>query len=479
MSLGKKMFSGVLWSAIDKLSTQAIQFILGIVLARLLTPEEYGTIGLLLVFIAISKVFIDSGFTKALIQKQERTQADISTAFLFNVIISIVAYTILWIAAPLVADFYNIEILSLLLRVLAISLIINALYTVPYTLISITLDFKTISKINLASTIFSGLIAVYLAYNGYGVWALVFQTLINSITTVAMVWIFNSWRPSLIFSKKSFKSLFSYGSNLLVSSLLERAVSDLSSLLIGKYLSTKNLGYYTRGTQFTNFFSSSVGSILDRVLLPGLATVQQDMNELVRYVKQIIKINALITVPLFFGLGILADPIIRVLLTERWIMAVPIMQIFCVARLITLLCGINVNILYIIGRTDLALRQQYFKIAVRVILVLASIKFGIIYIAFAELLSTAIHYFINSFYPGKLMHYGAFKQLRDIFPFFISGLVMAMIVFVTILFIENSILKLIIGPAVGILSYLIMIRLLKIRELNFLLHKLKEFKIKS
>tara|TARA_R110000744_G_scaffold103809_2_gene198933 strand:- start:9292 stop:10731 length:1440 start_codon:yes stop_codon:yes gene_type:complete len=479
MSLGKKMFTGVIWSAIDKLSTQAIQFILNIVLARLLTPEEYGTVGLLLVFIAISRVFIDSGFTKALIQKQDRDQTDISTVFLFNIIISIVVYTLLWIAAPFIADFYNIEILSILLRVLAISLILNALYTVPYTLISITLDFKTISKINLASTIFSGLIAVYLAYNGYGVWALVFQTIINSITTVIMVWIFNSWRPSLVFSKNSFKSLFSYGSNLLVSSLLERVVSDLSSLLIGKYLSAKNLGYYTRGTQFTNFFFSSIGTILDRVLLPGLATVQNDMKELVRYAKQIIRINALITIPLFLGLGILADPIIRVLLTERWIMAVPIMQVLCVARLITLLCSINVNILYIIGRTDLALRQQYLKIVIRVILVVASIKFGIIYIALAELLSTSIHYFINSYYPGKLMQYGAIKQIKDIFPFFIAGFVMALIVFLTTFFLDDSVLKLIVGPAVGIPSYLIMIKLLKIKELKYLIQKLKEFKIKS
>ncbi len=476
MSLGKKMFTGVLWSAVDKLSTQTVQFILGIILARLLTPTEYGTVGLLLVFITISKVFMDSGFTVALIQNQERTDADISTVFVFNIAISLISYSVLWIAAPYIASFYNLEIISSLLKVLALSLIINAFYSVPYTLISITLDFKTISKINFASTIFSGLIAVYMAYHGYGVWALVAQTLINSITMVVMVWIFNSWRPSFVFSKKSFKKLFSYGSKLLVSSLLERIVSDLSSLLIGKYLSTKNLGFYTRGTQFTNFFSSGLRSILDRVLLPGLATVQNDMDLLVRHVKQIIRLNALITIPIFFGLFILSKPIIQVLLTDKWIMAVPIMQIFCIARLITLICSINVNLLYIIGRTDLALRQQFLKITVRIILVMLSIKFGIIYIALAELLSTAIHYFINSYYPGKLMNYGAFKQLRDVLPFFIAGLVMAIIVYFTTIGIENNILKLVFGPLVGISTYLLMIRLLKIKELKYLIQKIKELK---
>ena len=476
MSLGNKMFKGVLWSALDKLSTQVIQFILGIVLARLLTPKEYGTVGLLLVFIAISRVFIDSGFTKALIQDQNRTKSDISTVFLFNIAISIISYFILWISAPFIADFYDLDILSILLRVLSISLILNALYTVPLTLISITLDFKTISKINFVSTLVSGLIAVYMAYHGYGVWSLVFQTLINSMITVIMVWIFNSWRPSLIFSKSSFKKLFSYGSNLLVSSIMERVVSDLSSLLIGKYLSTKNLGFYTRGTQFANFFSSSIGAILDRVLLPGLSTVQHDMTALVGYVKKILRINSLVTIPIFFGLFILSEPIIKVLLTEKWIMAVPIMQIFCIARLITLLCGINLNLLYVIGRTDLALRQQYFKIAIRVILIVLSIKFGIVYIALAELVSTTIHYFINSYYPGKLMRYGAFQQLKDISPFFLSGIVMSVVVYSVMVYIENNILKLVIGPIIGIPTYLLMIKIMKIKEINFLLLKLKELK---
>lgn len=476
MSLGNKMFKGVLWSALDKLSTQVIQFILGIVLARLLTPKEYGTVGLLLVFIAISRVFIDSGFTKALIQDQNRTKSDISTVFLFNIAISIISYFILWISAPFIADFYDLDILSILLRVLSISLILNALYTVPLTLISITLDFKTISKINFVSTLVSGLIAVYMAYHGYGVWSLVFQTLINSMITVIMVWIFNSWRPSLIFSKSSFKKLFSYGSNLLVSSIMERVVSDLSSLLIGKYLSTKNLGFYTRGTQFANFFSSSIGAILDRVLLPGLSTVQHDMTALVGYVKKILRINSLVTIPIFFGLFILSEPIIKVLLTEKWIMAVPIMQIFCIARLITLLCGINLNLLYVIGRTDLALRQQYFKIAIRVILIVLSIKFGIVYIALAELVSTTIHYFINSYYPGKLMRYGAFQQLKDISPFFFSGIVMSVVVYLVMVYIENDILKLIIGPLIGIPTYLLMIKIMKIEEIKFLLLKLKELK---
>ena len=476
MSLGKRIFSGVLWSAIDRLSTQVFQFILGIILARLLTPTEYGTVGLLLVFIAISKVFIDSGFTKALIQKQDRSDKDISTVFLFNIAISLLAYSILWFVSPYIADFYNIEILSLLLKVLALSLIINAIYTVPYTLITITLDFKTTSKINIASTILSGIVAVYMAYNGYGVWALVFQTLISSITTVIMVWIFNSWRPSFIFSKKSFTKLFSYGSKLLVSSLLERLVSDLSSLLIGKYLSATNLGFYTRGTQFANFFSSSIGTIIDRVLLPGLATVQDDMNLLVQHVKKIIRLNALITIPLFTGLCILSKPIIQVLLTDKWIMAVPIMQILCIARLITLICSINVNLLYIIGRTDLALRQQYIKISIRIVFVIVAIKYGIIYIALAELLSTAIHYFINSYYPGKLMSYGALKQLKDISPFFFAGLVMAIIVYLTTILIDNNILKLILGPLVGIPTYLFMIKMLKINELNYLIQKIKELK---
>ncbi|MGB5819495.1 MAG: lipopolysaccharide biosynthesis protein [Saonia sp.] len=475
MGLGDKLFHGMVWSAMERISIQAVQFVIGIILARILTPTEYGMIGILVVFMAISEVFIESGFTKALIQKQDRTEDDVSTVFLFNIAISIVCYVILWFIAPLVADFYEMDILSALLRVLALSLLINALFAVPATIFTIDLDFKSLAKINFVASIVSGGIAIYMAYNGYGVWALVFQTLLRSLVMAILMWTLLKWQPNWAFSKSSLKQLFKYGSNLLAASLLQTTVNNFYALFIAKFTSTRDLGYYTRGTQFTSFFLNIMKSMLGRVLLPGLATVQDQRKVLVNYTRKIIKATAILVIPVFLFLAIIAEPLIRFLLTEKWLPAVPIMQIFCLARMITLISSINVNLLYVIGRTDLSLRQQFVKLAVRVVLLVVALKFGIIYIALAELTSIIIHFFINTYYPGKIMSYGAFSQLKDIATIFISGLIMIALVYGVINFIETDILKLLVAPVIAIPVYVAFMYLFKVKEFFVLISKTKSF----
>lgn len=475
MSLSTKIFHGMAWSAVERLSVQVVQFGLGIVLARILTPKEYGILGILLVFITIANVFVDSGFTKALIQKQDRTANDISTVFFFNILISLLCYFILWISAPLIADFYDLSQLSSLLRVLALSLIINALFAVPVTLITIELDFKTLTKVNFATTLVSGAIAVYMAFDGYGIWALVAQILIRSTLTVILVWWVLKWKPNGKFSKTSLKKLFSYGSKLLASSLLNVTVNNFYALFIAKFISTKDLGFYTRGTQFSDVVFGVLNSVLESVLLPGLSKIQEQRDMLVQQTRNIIKATALLVIPLFLFLAVIAEPLIRFLLTDKWMFAVPIMQIFCIARMITIISGINVNLLYVIGRTDLALRQQYSKIAVRVILLIAALKFGIVYIALAELLSTIIHFFINTWYPGKIMNYGAFVQLKDLRPIFLASTVMAVVTYILIYFVHYDVLELIIAPFLALPIYFGLVRLLKVKELDGLILKTKEF----
>tara|TARA_R110000744_G_scaffold266200_5_gene380177 strand:+ start:543 stop:1979 length:1437 start_codon:yes stop_codon:yes gene_type:complete len=478
MGIGDKMVSGMAWSAVERLSIQIVQFIIGIVLARLLTPQEYGIIGILIVFIALSQVFIDSGFTKALIQKQNRTDQDTSTVFWFNIVISTFFYFILYFGAPYVSEFYKIELLSPLLRVLAISLIVNALYAVPATLFTIDMDFKSLTKINFISTMLSGGIAVYMAYTGYGVWALVIQTLVRSCLMAILMWFMVRWKPKFIFSKESFKQLFSFGSKLLISSLLSQIVNNFYNLFIAKFISTKDLGYYTRGTQFSDVTFTTINSILDRVLLPSLAPIQNQQIVLVKNTRSIIKASALLIVPIFLFLALLAKPIITVLLTEKWLPAVPIMQLFCLARMITIISGINVNILYVLGRTDLALKQQYVKIAIRVLFFILALKFGIIYIALAELLSTIVHFFINTYYPGKIMNYGARSQLKDIRLIFLSGCIMVLFTFFSIFYIDNVILKLIVAPIVAIVIYIGSILILKVPEFNLIVERAKKLFIK-
>ncbi len=473
MGLGSRMFQGMVWSAFGRIFIQVAQFSLGIILARILSPKEYGIFAILLVFITVSKVFVDSGFTKALIQKKDRTEDDISTVFLFNIGISLFFYALLWFASPYIENFYKTESLALYIRVLSLTLITNALFTVPNTLITIRLDFKKLTIINFITTITSGGIAVYLAYIGFGIWALVFQTLFRSILTAIIIWLWFRWKPNWVFSKTSFKELFSYGSKLLISSLLTVLFTNLNTILIGKYINTKDLGFYSRGKQFSDVmlgvFNSTFG-----VLLPGLSPLQDQKEVLVAHTRTIIRASALISVPIFIGLSVMAEPIIKLLLTDKWLIAVPIMKIYCLARLITVTSGINLNLLYVTGRTDLALKQEVLKIAVRVVLVIFALQYGIIYIAFAELLTTAIHFSINTYYPGKLMKYGAFKQIKDIFPILLAGVVMAAGMYSITLIIQDSLIQL--SSAVLMVPlYLLLIYWFKIPELNLILSKTKEF----
>lgn len=473
------MIIGVVWSAFERLSVQGVQFILGIVLARILTPTEYGTIGLLVVIISFMQVFVDSGFSKALIQKQERTQADLSTVFYFNVLISIICYVLLWFAAPFIAGYYENESLIILMRVLSLSLLLGALFSVPMTLFTITLDFKSIARTNLIATVLSGVVGVLMAYKGYGVWALVFQTILKSAFTVIMMWYQTKWKPSLIFSKKSFKSLFSFGSKLLFSSILNTAVNNYANLFIAKFTSIKDLGFYTRGTQFADMAYSTFNSVLNSVLLPSLSSIQQDRVMLVRLTKATIKSASLLSTPLLIGLAVIAKPLVLVLLTDKWLMAAPIMQILCIARLITIISGININVLYAIGRTDLALRQQYIKLIVRVVLISLAFKYGILIIALAELTSTIIHFFINTYYPSRILQYGSFKQIKDLLPIFFASLLMALAMYIPIYFIESSILKILVSTVLGVVIYWRLVLLFKIPEFYELIKRLKGFKAKQ
>lgn len=474
MLLGDKMFKGAIWSGFERIAGQSIQFALGIILARLLTPEEYGTIALILIFIVVSQVFVDSGFTQALIQKKNRDENDISTVFLFNMGISVLCYILIWFSSPLIASFFEISELSILLRIMAISLMINGIFTVPNTLLTIDLNFKAPAKVYLVSTTIAGLIAIYLAYTGFGVWALVWQTLIRSVLMAFGLWFSVKWRPRLVFSKNSFDQLFSYGSKLLLASLLTVFFSKLNEFLIGKYIGAKDLGFYSRGVQFTGLVSTTFNSMVNKIFLPSLAPFQDDIPVLVKQTKKIITTTTLISVPIFLTLAIIAKPLILVLLTEKWIAAAPIMQIFCFSRMITVISNINVNLLYVVGKTNLVLRQEYFKVGIRVILIVAALPFGIVYIALAEMTATLIHFFINSYYPGKIMDFGPIKQIKAVAPLLLAGLVMTVPMVLINMFIDNNYLKISLSLIAGSLVYFFCMKLMNISDFEMLILKIKQ-----
>lgn len=459
------------WNALEKFGNQGLQFIIGVILARILSPSDYGLVGILLVFIAISQIFVDSGFTKALIQRNDKSKDDLSTAFTFNLGIALVLYIILWFAAPYIASFYSELVLINLLRVLALILIVNALFAIPNTILTIDLEFKSIAAINSVSVAISGLVSVYLAYQGFGVWSLVIQYLLRAFIALILFTIKSKWKYRLYFSISSFKRLFAFGSNLLVSSLLGVVVDKFSSLFIAKAISTRELGFYTKGIQFPDIAIGTLGSVLDTVLLPTLARTE-DKYVLKQQLEKIINLLSLFTLPITVILIVLAEPVIVFLLTDKWLPVVPIMQLFCISRFFTNLISVNLNVLYVLNKTNLALKQNYLKIIIRIGLIILALPYGILYIAAAEVISALIHFLINSYYPGKLVGFGFKTQLKILIPYLIIGFALFFILDRISSILLNDIINILVVSLLGVFIYLTLLFIFKKKDILMVKHLL-------
>lgn len=418
-SLKSQSLSGIKWSAIERFGVQGIQFIIGLILARLLSPSDYGIIGMLAIFMAISQTIIDSGFSKALIQKQDRTEVDFSTAFFFNIVVGIVCYLSLFFSSPFIATFFNEPILKDVLRVLAINLFLNSLAVVPVAKLSIKVDFKTQSKASIISTLLSGTLGIILAYRGVGVWALVAQSVSHSFVNIVLLWSFLKWKPQWKFSWESFKKLFGYGSNVLVAGIISTIYANINTLVIGKFYAPKDLGFFTRGQQFPSLLSTNLTSIVQRVTFPILSKIQDDDNRLASVYRDYIKISSLAIFFLLIFLSSIAAPLISFLLTDKWIDAVKYLQVFCYALMFDHICVINLNLLYVKGKTNLVLRLEVIKKSIAFIVLILSIPFGVFAICLSQVVYTQVAVYINTYYTGKLLNLGYFKQLRDYIPYFI------------------------------------------------------------
>ena len=416
-SIKRQSLSGIKWSAIERFAVQGIQFIIGLILARLLSPSDYGIIGMLAIFMAISQTIIDSGFSKALIQKQDRTETDFSTAFFFNIVVGLVCYLILLISSPYIASFFNEPVLKDVLRVLAINLFLNSLAVVPVAKLSIKVDFKTQFKASIISTILSGALGIVLAYRGVGVWALVAQSVSHSFVNVVLLWNLLKWRPQWQYSWESFKKLFSYGGNVLVAGIISTIYANINTLVIGRFYSPKDLGFYTRGNQFPALLSTNITAILQRVTFPILSKIQDDTQRLISVYREYIKIASL---GIFFLLSLLASlgkPLIELLLTDKWLDATIYLQVFCFALMFDHLCQINLNLLYVKGDTKYILRLEIIKKSISFAILLISIPFGVLAICLSQVVYTQIAVYINTYYTGKLYNFGYIKQIKDYLPY--------------------------------------------------------------
>lgn len=428
--LKQKTISGLFWSFIDNFAQYFLSFIIGIILARLLSPKEFGLIGMITIFIAISESFIDSGFSQALIRKKECSDTDFSTVFFFNLTIGIVLCGLLILVAPFISGFFNEPQLTSLVRVLGIVLIIDALTMVQRTKLIKRIDFKLQTKISVISNLFSGIVGISMAYKGFGVWSLVARTLSQRGMNSFLLWLWNWWKPVFVFSVTSFKDMFSFGSKLLISGLIDTVYQNIYYLVIGKYFSAQELGYYTRADHFRNLPSKNIQSIISRVSYPVLSEIQDEPFKLKEGYKKLIKSTMFITFVLMAGMAAMAEPMVIALIGEKWRSSVIYLQLLCFVGALYPLHALNLNMLNVQGRSDLFLKLEIIKKILAVPTIIIGIVWGIKVMILGMWFNSVFAYFLNSYYSGKLINYPVNEQLTDIMPSLFLALFMGVMVFI-------------------------------------------------
>lgn len=429
-SIKEKTVSGVGWSAIDSIARYGISFLVGIILARLLSPDEYGLIGILAIFINLFSVIVDGGFTNAIIRKQNATDEDYCTVFYSNFVISLFLAFILYVGADSIAYFFERPELKELTRVMSVIVIINALSIVQKAILTKQINFRLQTKISIISSISSGVVGITMAYRGFGVWALVAQQISNYLIATVLLWCFNRWLPKLIFSWQSFKDLWGFGWKLLVSGVLGSLSDDIYNAVIGKNFSPQSLGYYSRAHQFSTIFSNNITTIVSRVSFPVLSTLQNDPIRLKAGYQRVIRVTILPTFILMLGLAACAKPLIVCLIGEKWVTSSYYLQIICLYAMLNPLQALNLNAIQVVGRSDITLKLKIIKTIIALIPISLGIVFdNIYYMLLGSFITNCIAYYLNSYYSGLLLNYSMIDQIKDILPSFGIAVLMALPVY--------------------------------------------------
>lgn len=428
-SLKNKTIKGVGWSAADALLGQGVTFIVGLVLARLLSPDEYGLIGICLIFTTVLNGIVDSGFSNALIRKKDVTDEDYNTMFTTNMAISIVLYVLLFISAPFVSDFFHRVELIALVRVTGLILFFNALSITQVTILTKNIDFKTKTKASLVSAIISGVIGIAMAFMEYGVWSLVAQQLSKQLLYTLCLWVLSKWWPRFTFYKDSFKYMWGFGWKLLASGILNNVWNQLYQVVIGRCYTSSTLGHYTRANEYASIFSSNLTLIVQRVSYPVLAEIQDDKERMVQGYRKVIKVTMFVTAVCMISLGAVSEPLIYTLIGTKWHEAATYLPLICISMSLYPLHAINLNILQVLGRSDIFLYLEILKKIVGIVPIVIGIFCGIYYMLLASILTGVISLYLNTWYTGKTLNYSFWKQLRDITPSYFTALVIALAVY--------------------------------------------------
>ena len=428
-SLKSKTIRGLSWSFVELAGRQVVQFVTGIILARLLFPEQFGLIGMITVFIAVAQTFSDSGFGDALIQKREVTLADTCSIFYFGIAVASLAAGLLCLAAPWVSNFYNQPELTSLIRALSLIIVIESLGRVQDTILTKQIDFKTQMKIGMIALGSSGIVGIVMAIIGFGVWSLVGQQLSRSIFRTCCLWVFSSWRPTLIFDFNALRGMFGYGSRLLVSALLNRIFENLYYLIIGKFFSARELGFYTRGKTMQDLPSSAFSELVTRVTFPVFSSIQDDKARIKKVLEKASANIALVTFPIMIGLAVISRPLVLVLLTEKWAGAVPYMELLCIASLLGPFQWLNMNVMMSMGRSDLYLKIGILQKILVIISIAVTYRYGIITMIYGSIVVLVVSYYIINYYIDILVDYSIFEQMQQILPYLIGAVLMGIIVY--------------------------------------------------
>ena len=475
MTNQKSFMSNLIWRFLERCGAQLVTFIVSIVLARILDPAVYGTIALVTVITTILQVFVDSGFSTALVQKKDADETDFSTVFYFNIVMCVGLYALLFLAAPLIAAFYEMPDLTPIIRVLGLTLIVSGLKSVQQAYVSRHMLFKKFFFSTIGGTIASAVVGIGMAIYGFGVWALVGQYLVNLIAGTVVLWITVRWRPKKLFSWQRLKGLFSFGWKLLVSTLLDTIYQDIRQLIIGKKYSSDDLAFYNRGKQFPSLIVTNINSSIDSVLFPVMSKEQKDKSTVKAMTRRAIKTSSFIMWPLMVGLGVCAEPVVRLLLTDKWLFCVPYLRIFCFTYVFYPIHTANLNAIKAMGRSDLFLKLEIVKKVIGVALLLATMWHGVLIMAYSLLLSTVISSFVNSYPNNKLLGYSYIEQIKDMLPSMLLAGVMGVVVLCVQFIGIADILTLLIQVPLGALIYIVGAKLLKMESFEYILNLAKSF----
>lgn len=467
------IFSSFIWRFLEKTGTQGIQFIIQMVLARMLSPKDYGAVALITFFINLANVFVRGGFGSALIQKKDADEIDYSSVFYLSLFSALILYVVLFVFASSIAKFYNMPELENTIKVLALILFIGGINSIQNAIITKEMMYKKLFYSNFGAGIISGVVGIILAYNNFGIWALVFQQLTNTLFISIIFWFTIKWRPSLKFSLNRLKSLFDFGWKLLLSSLIETAYRGLTNLIVGKVYSPAMLGYYNRGHQFPNLIADNFDGSIQAVIFPTLVHEQDNIKRVKEITRRGIMISSYIIFPSMIGLGAIGEPLVRILLTEKWLDCVPFLRIFCLAFSLWPIHTANLQAITAIGRSDVILRLEVTKKIVGIIIIIISVQFGVYAMAIGTLVAGVISSFINASPNKKLLGYSYLEQMKDVLPAFILSLIMGIIVYSISLLKLSDLLIIVLQVFLGAIIYISLSYLFKLECFIYLLKIIK------